>query len=123
MRFEAVKQDGSKIESLDLIEFNSQTKSLELKSIKVFFENDFIELNLSNYSLLKNSEVLFEGLSEEQITFNQPLQVKLFRRKYLVVGQPNATIVADNYYLGFIGADVEKYLVSDGTTFSVVESR
>jgi hypothetical protein len=123
MRFEAIKKDDSKIESLDLIEFNSQINSLDLKSIKVFFDNDFIELNLINYSLLKNSEVLFDGLSEEQINFNQPLQIKLFRRKYLVVGQPNVNVLSEKYYLGFIGVDIEKYIVYDGFLFNIVESK
>jgi len=123
MRFEAIKKDDSKIESLDLIEFNSQINSLDLKSIKVFFDNDFIELNLINYSLLKNSEVLFDGLSEEQINFNQPLQIKLFRRKYLVVGQPNINVLSEKYYLGFIGVDIEKYIVYDGFLFNIVESK
>jgi hypothetical protein len=123
MKFEATKQDNSKLLSEDLIEFNFKIKSLNLKSIKVFFDNNFIELNLINYSLLKNSEVLFDGLSDEQIKSNQPLQVKLFRRKYVVIGQPNANVVSDKYFLGFIGLDVEKYVVSEGINFNIVDSK
>lgn len=120
MDFIGKENNEIKIQSNDLIEFNSRLKNENnINKIDIVFENNSLSINCEDGSIINNDNEIVASINSTEL----PLSPKLFRRKTFVIGHHHDKIT-EKYFFGYKTKNgLEKYIMYDGTNIEIVNER
>jgi hypothetical protein len=120
MNFIGKENNEIKIQSNDLVVFNSKLKNENnINKIDIVFGNNSLSINYDDGSITNNLIEIVKNIDSNET----PLSPKLFRRKTFVIG-PHHDKITEKYFFGYKTKNgLEKYIMCDGTNIEIVNER